>query len=404
MCLDPDLLRLKADFLETQSRLLQHLATDIHKAASILGYKTYHYEAGATRLRKQAWQIGSAELETKWAVKKEEEDQKNDANGPFEMSSLMETAKLTMAVAQQVKIDLKKLVEIVCGSASETASLSRSGDVETTPANKPTVITDENRLLVKEEDAAEHDTGGKSTTQDMLPISTSTSPAASLAAKVAHSQSLVTSVASHSPNTRGLIHRSKFSAVNSRHIRYCQLGLSKHVQRKSRVKFCNELPTPAAETCHKLHVVEDEYQTSPLAGTCAECKVSSPSSIHASLIEVEIDDEDSAMYVGSEAEVEAGSSTGQSRHDPQDESRDEHCDEPQDEHCVETEARAETKDYGGFEVRAEAAANYGAEDNYLPWIPSKITISHRRVYSAAECLLQNVMMGEEARLQSERAY
>ncbi|KAL2410419.1 hypothetical protein ABEF95_003772 [Exophiala dermatitidis] len=113
-----DVLDLQADFLETQSSLVQDLANDIHQAASVLAYKTYDLDAEATSLRKEAWQARRSAEEMKTTIKREGGQAKNGR----QMSDLLITASQTMDLAQDVKRTLQALIKVVCGSEAAVSS------------------------------------------------------------------------------------------------------------------------------------------------------------------------------------------------------------------------------------------------------------------------------------------
>ncbi|KAG9770923.1 hypothetical protein KCU88_g6488, partial [Aureobasidium melanogenum] len=113
-----EILDLQADFLETQSSLVQDLANDIHQAASVLGYKTYDLDAEATSLRKEAWEARRSVEEMKPTIKMEGGQAKNGR----QMSDLLLTASETMDLAQGVKSTLQALIKVVCGSEAAVSS------------------------------------------------------------------------------------------------------------------------------------------------------------------------------------------------------------------------------------------------------------------------------------------
>ncbi|KAJ4502463.1 hypothetical protein HRR83_005558 [Exophiala dermatitidis] len=150
-----EVLDLQADFLETQSSLVQDLANDIHQAASVLGYKTYDLDAEATSLRKEAWQARRSVEEMKTTIKKEGGQAKNGR----QMSELLIRASETMDRAQGVKSTLQALIKVVCGSGSDSELAVSSWRMHSNGSSNNSALTtstfkhqDDEKIRVKDTD------------------------------------------------------------------------------------------------------------------------------------------------------------------------------------------------------------------------------------------------------------
>ena len=102
---DSDLLRLKAEFLHTQSDLIHDITNKIHFAADALGYKAYEFENQSFCVRKAAWEMRSAEAKVMF----QDQRKQDEMNVP----AMIRMATEVVDAAEMVKIRLKDLIAAV---------------------------------------------------------------------------------------------------------------------------------------------------------------------------------------------------------------------------------------------------------------------------------------------------
>ncbi|EXJ93492.1 hypothetical protein A1O1_01884 [Capronia coronata CBS 617.96] len=413
----PDMLHFKADFLEAQSALVQDLANDIHKAASILAYKTYDFETEADNLRKRAWEIRSAETETE--TKNETEinvfgkgDQNNGTD--FETPDLVTTAAETIKVAQQVKLELKTLIEVACGSGSSRGEIATTHPTGVTVDihGQPKIKREE-----KEDNAAAGGDGDDAICNDV--------PSKSMIPDIANPPASV--VTQSSLNARHHHRSSDFLSVNSQfRPQNPQIGLEKHGRQRANEHVHQKSSSHTTQTWSwtPMDTTKDECPDMVCGVSCPASKGSLPSSVAMA----QTGTESPEMYACDPGEFELDSvfsfepepkpSTQLQEHSqldlladaPMDIEADEDADADWNmlsvasDHEYEAEVEAEHEHEHEHEHEDGRELELEPEGEFLPWIPAKIVIPRHKVQTAAERLLQSVLMGHQARLQRECAY
>jgi hypothetical protein len=99
---------LEADCVEEQYKVLQVLSDDFHYAANILRYKVYDIENRSLAVRKAAWEANATDLYGGRVLANSQTEEQWRAKQMLKNNTMM------LEVAEQVKIGLKTLIEVVC--------------------------------------------------------------------------------------------------------------------------------------------------------------------------------------------------------------------------------------------------------------------------------------------------
>ncbi|ETI24421.1 hypothetical protein G647_03790 [Cladophialophora carrionii CBS 160.54] len=121
---------LEADCIDEQYRVLQVLSDDLHYASTILKYKVYDVESRSFTVRKAAKEANATDLYSGRGLANVQNEEK------WRVNQMLKNNAMMLDLAEQVKIGLKTLIEIVCATPGAVqADLKanndlREGDIE----------------------------------------------------------------------------------------------------------------------------------------------------------------------------------------------------------------------------------------------------------------------------------
>ncbi|OCT52387.1 hypothetical protein CLCR_10530 [Cladophialophora carrionii] len=115
---------LEADCTDEQYRVLQVLSDDLHYASTILRYKVYDVESRSFAVRKAAREVTATDLYSGRVLANVPNEEK------WRVKQMLKNNAMMLDLAEQVKIGLKTLIEIVCATPDAVqAGLKANNDL-----------------------------------------------------------------------------------------------------------------------------------------------------------------------------------------------------------------------------------------------------------------------------------